>query len=64
MWLPLPGSGWAGRRTHHRHPSGNIVKNVKSVVIPNSGGMVGIEAAAAMGALAGDCDRELMVISD
>ncbi len=45
-------------------PSGNIVKNVKSVIIPNSGGMVGIEAAAAMGALAGDCDKELMVISD
>ena len=45
-------------------PSGNIVKNVKSVIIPNSGGMVGIEAAAAMGALAGDADRELMVISE
>lgn len=44
-------------------PSGNIIKNVKSVVIPNSGGLVGIEAAAAMGALAGDADQELMVIS-
>lgn len=44
-------------------PSGNIVKNVKSVVIPSSGGLVGIEAAAAMGALAGDSGRELMVIS-
>ena len=54
------------RRTPERIeviPSGNIVKNVKSVVIPNSGGLVGIEAAAAMGALAGDSDRELMVIS-
>ena len=45
-------------------PSGNIIKNVKSVVIPNSGGLVGIEAAAAMGALAGNADKELMVISD
>ena len=44
-------------------PSGNIIKNVKSVVIPNSGGLVGIEAAAAMGALAGDADQQLMVIS-
>ncbi len=44
--------------------SGNIIKNVKSVVIPNSGGMVGIEAAVAMGVVAGDCQKELMVISD
>ncbi len=44
--------------------SGNIIKNVKSVVIPNSGGMVGIEAAVAMGVVAGDCNKELMVISD
>lgn len=44
--------------------SGNIIKNVKSVVIPNSGGMVGIEASVAMGVVAGDCEKELMVISD
>ncbi len=43
--------------------SGNMIKNVKSVVIPNSGGMVGIEAAVAMGVVAGDCSKELMVIS-
>lgn len=43
--------------------SGNILKNVKSVVIPNSGGMVGIEASVAMGIVAGDCEKELMVIS-
>lgn len=43
--------------------SGNIIKNVKSVVIPNSGGMVGIESSAAMGIVAGDCSKELMVIS-
>lgn len=44
--------------------SGNIIKNVKSVVIPNSGGMVGIEASVAMGIVGGDCSRELMVISN
>ena len=43
--------------------SGNIIKNVKSVKIPNSEGMVGIEAAVAMGALLGDCSKELMVIA-
>ena len=29
--------------------SGNIIKNVKSVVVPNTGGLKGIEAAAAAG---------------
>ena len=43
--------------------SGNIIKNVKSVKIPKSEGMVGIEAAVAMGALLGDCTKELMVIA-
>ena len=43
--------------------SGNMIKNVKSVAIPNSGGMVGIEAAVALGAVAGDANDELMVIS-
>lgn len=43
--------------------SGNIVKNVKSVKIPNSNGMVGIEASVAMGALLGDSTKELMVIA-
>lgn len=43
--------------------SGNIVKNVKSVIIPNTGGMKGIKAAAAAGIVAGDPDKELEVIS-
>jgi len=42
--------------------SGNIIKNVKSVVVPNSGGMVGIEVSAVMGLLFGDACRDLMVI--
>jgi L-cysteine desulfidase len=44
--------------------SGNMIKNVKSVVVPNSGGMIGIEVSAAMGAIAGKAEKGLMVISD
>ena len=44
--------------------SGNIIKNVKSVIVPNSGGMVGIATSAAMGIIAGDCKKDLMVISE
>lgn len=43
--------------------SNNIVKNVKSVVVPNTGGMKGIEAAAAIGTVAGAADQVLEVIS-
>ena len=42
--------------------SGNIIKNVRCVRIPNSGGMTGIEAACALGALAGDPAREMEVL--
>lgn len=42
--------------------SGNIIKNVKGVTVPNSGGMKGIEAAAVLGAVGGDADRELEVL--
>ncbi len=44
--------------------SGNIIKNVKSVIIPNSGGMRGISAAAALGILFGKAGKEFEVISD
>lgn len=43
--------------------SGNIIKNVKSVVVPNTGGLRGIGAAVCAGVVAGDADRELQVIS-
>lgn len=43
--------------------SGNIIKNVKSVVVPNTGGKHGIPAAVCVGIIAGDADRELQVIS-
>ena len=43
--------------------SGNILKNVKSVVVPNAGGRRGIEAAIAVGVVAGDADAELQVLA-
>ncbi|MCI7743120.1 MAG: L-serine ammonia-lyase, iron-sulfur-dependent, subunit alpha [Clostridiales bacterium] len=43
--------------------SGNIIKNVKSVIVPNTDGRRGVEAAAAVGIIAGDADAGLEVIS-
>ncbi|MDR3284917.1 MAG: L-serine ammonia-lyase, iron-sulfur-dependent, subunit alpha [Treponema sp.] len=43
--------------------SGNIVKNVKSVVVPNTGGLKGIKAAAAAGVVAGQSEKKLEVIA-
>ena len=43
--------------------SGNIIKNVKSVVVPNTGGLKGISAAIAAGIAAGDAEKILQVIS-
>ena len=43
--------------------SGNIIKNVKSVVIPNTGSLKGIEAAVAAGMIGGDPDLGLEVLS-
>ena len=42
--------------------SGNIIKNVKGVIVPNSGGMRGIDVAATLGIVGGDPDRELAVL--
>ncbi|MDO4460066.1 MAG: L-serine ammonia-lyase, iron-sulfur-dependent, subunit alpha [Clostridia bacterium] len=44
--------------------SGNIIKNVKSVVVPHTGGMRGISAAAAVGTVAGNASAELEVIAE
>ena len=44
--------------------SGNIIKNVKSVVVPNTGGMKGITAAVAAGVVVGDPDKQLEVLAD
>ena len=43
--------------------SGNIIKNVKSVIVPNTGRLKGIRAAVAAGVVAGEADQQLQVIS-
>ncbi|MBQ5986347.1 MAG: serine dehydratase subunit alpha family protein [Clostridia bacterium] len=43
--------------------SGNILKNVKSVVVPHTGGLRGIAAAVAAGIVAGDETKELEALS-
>ncbi len=43
--------------------SGNIIKNVKSVIVPNTGGMHGIGPAVSAGIVCGDADKVLEVIS-
>lgn len=44
--------------------SGNIVKNVKSVIVPNTNGLKGIEAAAAAGIVGGKAEKILEVIAE
>jgi len=43
--------------------SGNLIKNAKSVVVPNTNYLKGIEAAVAAGIVAGDPDKQLEVIA-
>lgn len=50
-------------KTVHIQASGNIIKNVKSVIVPHSCGQKGLEAAAAVGIFYGRSERELEVIS-
>lgn len=44
--------------------SGSIIKNVKSVIVPNTDHLKGIPAAAAAGIVGGDPDKELEVIAN
>lgn len=44
--------------------SGNIIKNVRCVSIPNSGGMIGVEAACALGAFGGNASRVMEVLEE
>ncbi len=44
--------------------SPNIIKNVKSVVVPHTGGLRGIQAAVAAGMVAGNADKELEVLAE
>ncbi len=43
--------------------SGNIIKNVKGVTVPNSGGLKGIDVAATLGVVGGDASSELEVLA-
>lgn len=44
--------------------SGNIIKNAKCVTVPNTNGLIGINASAIIGVVAGNSDRELEVINE
>lgn len=44
--------------------SGSIIKNVKSVIVPNTNHLKGMPAAAAAGIIAGRSEKELEVISE
>ncbi len=44
--------------------SGNIIKNVKSVIVPNTNGLKGIEVASIFGAIVGKPEKELEVLAD
>lgn len=44
--------------------SGNIIKNVRCVSIPNSGGMIGVEAACALGTFGGNASRVMEVLEE
>ena len=54
-----------GELPEHCHVlcSGNIVKNVMGVTVPNSGGLKGIDVAATLGILGGNADRDLEVLA-
>ena len=44
--------------------SGNIIKNVKGVTVPTSGGLRGIDVAAVLGAVGGRAEKKLEVLSE
>lgn len=44
--------------------SGNIIKNTKAVIVPNTGGRKGIEIAVVVGAIAGDSSKDLEVLNN
>lgn len=46
------------------YASGNIIKNVKSVIVPTTNDLYGIEASAILGAVGGNADKKLEVLSD
>lgn len=63
-------AGAIARKTLGRMPdeielivSGNIIKNVKSVIVPHTGGRKGLRTAVCAGILCGDADQKLEVLS-
>ena len=48
----------------HVQCSGNIIKNVKAVIVPTTGNMKGIETSAVLGAVGGNPDKKLEVLTD
>lgn len=44
--------------------SGNLIKNAKSVIVPNTGGLKGIESAIAAGLVAGQAKKQLEVLGE
>lgn len=48
----------------HIGASGSIIKNVKSVIVPNTNHLKGIPAAATAGIIAGKAEKELEVIAE
>ena len=44
--------------------SGNIIKNVKAVIVPTTGDMKGIETSAILGAVGGNAEKKLEVLTD
>lgn len=48
----------------HVQCSGNIIKNVKGVIVPNSDGMRGMDVAAILGIVGGNPERELAVLEN
>ena len=44
------------------HCSGNVIKNVKGVTVPNSGGLMGLDVAGVLGAVCGSSEKELQVL--
>lgn len=67
--IALSYAGAVGRQIMGQMPekavvfcSGNIIKNVRSVRIPNSGGLVGVEAATILGIIAGNAQKKMAVL--
>ena len=44
--------------------SGNIIKNVKAVIVPTTGDLKGIETSAILGAVGGNAEKKLEVLVD